>query len=61
MAQAVRRMFPYVSIIVCGDNDLSGVGQKAAIDAAATVNGKYKIPPNVGQDWNDFLSNGGQN
>jgi putative DNA primase/helicase len=61
VAQAIRRMFPYVSIIVCGDNDLSGVGQKAAIDAAAAVNGKYKIPPNVGQDWNDFLSNGGQN
>lgn len=59
VAQAVRRMFPYVSIIVCGDNDLSGVGQKAAKEAANEVNGRFIIPPNVGQDWNDFLSNGG--
>jgi putative DNA primase/helicase len=57
----LRRLYPKAVIIVCGDNDLSGVGQKAAIEAAAYVNGKYKIPPNAGQDWNDFLSNGGQN
>jgi putative DNA primase/helicase len=61
VAQVIRRMYPKAVIIVCGDNDAHGKGQKAASDAAAAVSGKYKIPPNVGQDWNDFLSNGGQN
>jgi putative DNA primase/helicase len=60
-AQVIRKLYPKAEIIVCGDNDLDFGGQKSAIEAAAFVNGKYKIPPNVGQDWNDFLSNGGQN
>jgi putative DNA primase/helicase len=60
-AQVIRKLYPKAEIIICGDNDADGGGQKAAIEAAAFVNGKYKIPPNIGQDWNDFLSNGGQN
>jgi putative DNA primase/helicase len=61
VAQVLRRLYPQAVIIVCGDNDAHGKGQKAAKEAAASVNGKYKIPPNAGQDWNDFLSNGGLN
>ena len=59
VARVIRGLYPQASIIVCGDNDANGVGQKAAIEAAAAVNGKYKIPLNVGQDWNDVLSHGG--
>jgi putative DNA primase/helicase len=55
----IRNLYPQSTIIVCGDNDANGVGQKAAINAAAAVNGKYKIPPIAGQDWNDVLSHGG--
>ena len=56
MAIAVRALSPDSEIIVCADNDASGVGQSKAIDAAQTIGGKYLIPKIVGQDWNDVLS-----
>ena len=59
VAQVIRRLYPKAVIIVCGDNDLSGVGQKAAREAANEVGGRFIIPPNVGQDWNDHITNGG--
>jgi len=43
-------------IIICGDNDASGVGQVAARAAALAINGKYKIPDTEGCDFNDILS-----
>ena len=55
----IRALSPEVEIIVMGDNDLSGVGQKKAIEAAQTISGKYLIPEIVGQDWNDVLLGGG--
>jgi putative DNA primase/helicase len=58
VAIAVRALSPDSEIIICGDNDLSGVGQSKAIDAASTIGGKYLIPEIVGQDWNDVLSGG---
>lgn len=54
----IRALSPESEIIVCGDNDLSGVGQTKAIEAAQTIGGKYLIPEIVGQDWNDVLSGG---
>jgi len=54
----IRALSPESEIIICGDNDLSGVGQAKAIDAASTIGGKYLIPEIVGQDWNDVLSGG---
>ena len=56
VAIAVRALSPEAEIIVMGDNDLSGVGQSKAIDAACTINDKYLIPEIVGQDWNYVLS-----
>jgi putative DNA primase/helicase len=55
----LRRLYPQAVIIVCGDNDAHGKGQKAAKEAANEVGGRFIIPPNVGQDWNDHLTNGG--
>ncbi len=55
---AARRMFPDYEIIIMGDNDLNGVGQAAACNAALAVGGKYKIPETPGHDWNDSLSIG---
>ncbi|MFU8790348.1 MAG: toprim domain-containing protein, partial [Methylobacter sp.] len=45
-------------ITICGDNDESGTGQKAARAAALAVTGKYLIPSIVGQDWNDSINMG---
>ena len=54
----IRSLYPASEIIICGDNDLSNVGQTKAIDAAQTIGGKYLIPQIVDQDWNDVLSCG---
>lgn len=56
VALVFRRLYPDSQIVICGDNDLSGVGQKAARAAALAVSGKYIIPAIAGQDWNDVLS-----
>ncbi|MEQ1528212.1 MAG: toprim domain-containing protein [Methylococcaceae bacterium] len=55
-ARVMRRLYPTNQIIIAGDNDESGVGQKAAIAAALAVGGKYILPAIVGFDWNDALS-----
>jgi putative DNA primase/helicase len=52
----IRKLYPASQIIICGDNDESGTGQKAARAAALAVTGKYIIPTIVGQDWNDALN-----
>jgi putative DNA primase/helicase len=58
VAKVIRQLHTNAEIIICGDNDLSGVGQKAARSAALAVTGKYIIPPITGMDWNDYLSSG---
>jgi putative DNA primase/helicase len=57
-AQVIRRLYPKATIIIAGDHDLDGGGQKAAKEAANEVNGQFIIPPNAG-DWNDHVTNGG--
>ncbi|SFM95707.1 toprim domain-containing protein [Nitrosomonas communis] len=59
VAKNIRALAPDTEIILCGDNDLSGVGQKAARDAALAIKGKILIPPTAGFDWNDYLAIGG--
>lgn len=54
----IRELGPDSEIIVAGDNDLSGVGQRAANEAAAAVGGKVLIPDVAGADWNDVISGG---
>ena len=56
VAIVIRKLYPASQIIICGDNDESGTGQKAARAAALAVTGKYIIPTIVGQDWNDALN-----
>ncbi len=55
-AQVLRRLYAKAVIIVCGDNDADGGGQRAARDAAVACGGTYKIPATVGTDWNDVLN-----
>ena len=59
VAKIVRGSKPDADIIICGDNDKSGVGQKAARQAALAVSGRYMIPPTEGYDWNDAINAGG--
>lgn len=40
----VRSKYPQAVIVICGDNDLDGGGQEAAIEAAKAVNGLVVIP-----------------
>lgn len=56
VARRIRTLYPNHELIVCGDNDKSGVGQKAARAAALACGGKYLLPPIVGQDFNDAIN-----
>ena len=56
IAAQTRKHYPCSEIIICGDNDLSGVGQKAAREAALVCGGKYILPATIGHDWNDSLN-----
>lgn len=44
MAEAVRIKYPNVEIVVCADDDRTGVGQRKAIEAAQAVGGRVAIP-----------------
>lgn len=59
VAQVIRAKHPNAEIVICGDHDESGTGQKYAREAALAVGGKYIIPPTPGQDWNDYLTMAG--
>lgn len=61
VARNIRELSPDTEIIICGDNDVSGVGQSRAREAAVSIGGKVLIPPVPGQDWNDVLAGGNQN
>ena len=56
VALVINRLYPESQIVICGDNDESGVGQKAARAAALAVGGKYILPATMGHDFNDMLS-----
>jgi putative DNA primase/helicase len=58
VARQTRKHHQDIEIIICGDNDESGVGQQAARAAALAIGGKYILPPTLGQDWNDYLIEG---
>lgn len=60
VAKNIRELSPDSEIIICGDNDISGVGQEKAQEAALAIGGKILIPPTPGTDWNDVLSGGSQ-
>ncbi|MBE7525728.1 toprim domain-containing protein [candidate division WWE3 bacterium] len=56
VAKNIRDLSPESEIIICGDNDLSGVGQSKAREAALAIGGKVLIPSVPGKDWNDLLA-----
>lgn len=54
VAEALRAKLPEVRLVVAGDNDKSGKGQKAAAEAAQAVGGLVAVPNNL-KDWNDVM------
>lgn len=60
VAKLLRQCKPNIRIIICGDNDLTGVGQAKAREAAISVRGEVLIPPTPGDDWNDTVVREGQ-
>ncbi|PTQ78378.1 putative DNA primase/helicase [Nitrosomonas oligotropha] len=58
VAKKIRELSPDLEIIICGDNDISGIGQAKAKEAALAVGGKVLIPLTPGNDWNDELAGG---
>lgn len=56
VAKLIRTKRPTADIIIAGDNDKSGVRQLAAKNAALAVRGRVSLPPQVGCDWNDYLT-----
>ena len=52
-AEQLRRQFPTVTIVLCGDNDLNGTGQREAQKAAEAIGGLVVLPETPGQDFND--------
>lgn len=54
VAEQLRQQFQQVSIVICGDNDATGTGQRAAHDAATAVGGLVLLPEKLGQDFNDL-------
>lgn len=56
VALVIRCLYPAAQIVIAGDNDESGTGQKTARAAALAVGGKYIIPATPGHDWNDSLN-----
>ncbi|MDN5941096.1 MAG: AAA family ATPase [Nitrospira sp.] len=53
VAEHLRQQLPTATIVVCGDHDLSGTGQRAAREAADAINGVVTLPGGQGQDFND--------
>jgi putative DNA primase/helicase len=56
VAQYVRSIHMGNEIIIMGDNDANGVGQKYANEAAKLINASCLIPPTEGFDWNDQIN-----
>jgi putative DNA primase/helicase len=53
VARALRAKFPKARLIIAGDHDASGTGQRAAEAAARAVGGYVALPGEKGKDWND--------
>ena len=53
VAEALRAKFPAMRIVIAGDNDKNGTGQRAALEAACTIGALVAIPSTEGRDWNE--------
>jgi putative DNA primase/helicase len=56
VARYVRSIHMGNDIIIMGDNDANGVGQKYANEAAKLIGASCLFPPTEGFDWNDHIN-----
>ncbi len=56
VAEGLQAKHPDIQIIIAGDHDASGVGQRAALETAQAVGGAAAIPKGEGMDWNDVAA-----
>lgn len=56
VSRNIKELSPDSEIVICGDNDISGVGPGKANEAALSIGAKVLIPPTPGTDWNDYLT-----
>ena len=56
---ALRGKLPDARIVIAGDHDEGGTGQRAAIEAARAAGGYVAIPEGQGNDWNDVARRDG--
>ena len=54
VANCLRQQFKWATILVCGDHDTSGTGQREARKAAEAVGGLVALPEVEGRDFNDL-------
>ena len=54
VAKALRAKFPQARIVIAGDSDANGTGQRKAEEAAQAIGGLVAIPTEAGKDWNDI-------
>lgn len=61
VAKIIRDRYPTARIVICADNDPSGIGQAKANNAALAVNGLVAMPPMSGDfnDWAKQIQGGG--
>lgn len=61
VAKIIRERQPTANIVICADNDESGIGQEKANKAAHAVNGLVALPPMTGDfnDWAKQIQGGG--
>lgn len=55
VAAIIRQKKPAATIVICADNDQSGRGQEAAEQAALACDGLIAMPPEPGDDYNDWF------
>jgi putative DNA primase/helicase len=51
----VKKIYPDAEIIIAADNDVSGIGERKALEACDAIGCGYIMPHVVGTDWNDEL------
>ena len=56
VAANIRKLYPDHAIIICADNDASGIGKTKADAAAEACGGSVVMPTKVGYDWNDWIN-----
>ena len=60
VAKIIRQRQPTATLVICVDNDESGIGQEKANKAALAANGFVALPPIVGDfnDWERLIKKG---